>query len=126
LFKALLVAEVSEPIEELSSKLAQQGFTCSMAGASEGVIEEIATSTPDLALIALENSSAGSEVWDMLRRFRQVRGLPLMALISRETLVSLQTSLDVDDFVLEPWDALEVAVRAKQVFWRMKHIDTEG
>ena len=76
-------------------------------------------------LIAMDGVSANSGILSLPQRIKQEMRLPVIALASREALHSLDSATSVDDFVLEPWDAAEVAVRAKRALQRTNHVDSE-
>jgi len=88
-------------------------------------MEEVAERGPHLVLAAIDGLAADLEVWPVLRRIRQEMHLPVIALVSRETLDSLDSADSVDDFVVEPWDAAEVALRARLTLQRRNNIDSE-
>ena len=122
-FKLLIVADESEQIRELSSKLAQQGFICAITSDIENAIEQAAEEEPDLVLVAMDGLLPGSEAWHLPQRVKRGRHLPVIALLSREALGNLDSIAIVDDFVVKPWDASEVAARAKRVLAKVKGLD---
>lgn len=125
MFSVLLIAEVNERIKELGSGLAESGFTCSIASDSEQAVEHLTEQTTDLVLVAMDGSIAGAGIRHLTQRVKQERHLPVIALLSREALDSLDSTATIDDFVVAPWDAAEVAARAKQVLWRTNNIDAK-
>jgi DNA-binding response OmpR family regulator len=108
----LIVAEENEAATELFSGLARNGFTCSINSGGKGIIEQVIEQSPDLVLVAMDSHSRIGEV---SQGIKQARPLPVMALVRLETLDSLDGHLDVDDFVIEPCDVRELALRIKRL-----------
>jgi DNA-binding response OmpR family regulator len=125
LFNVVIIASENERAGELSSELAHKGFSCWVASAGEGAMEKVTKRAPHLVLAAIDYLPADSEVWHLLHRIKREMHLPVIALISREMLDSLDSAASVDDFVIEPWDTNEVAKRAKLTLQRTNNIDSK-
>jgi len=123
LFRVLIIADEIEPIRKLGSELTVRGFTCSIISDGENAIEQVLKQAPDLMLVAMDGSLASSGIWKLFQRVKQERHLPVVALVSRGALDSLDSAVSIDDFVIEPWDAAEVAARAKRMLWQINNID---
>jgi len=95
--------------------LAQKGFTSSIVQNSEDVIEQIAKQTLDLVFIDMNSLPVGSEIWDLSQRVKQRKRLAVIALIFPQALDGLDPDLDIDDFVVQPWELDEVVARVKRV-----------
>jgi DNA-binding response OmpR family regulator len=115
LLRVCLVAEEIERFKGLSARLAVKGLVCSIATGMERAMQMVTSNGTDLALMAMDGMLSGSEMLYLPRRVRHEANLPVIALVSRSSLGVLAGSVDLDDFVVEPWDADEVAVRA----WRI-------
>lgn len=125
MFKVFIIADATDQIRELGSGLSHNGFTCSITPDGENAIEQLIEQAPDWVLIAMDGSSASLEIRDMLQRIKQEGHLPVIALISKEALDSVDSSLGIDDFVVEPWDATEVVARAKRALWRTNNVESK-
>ena len=121
----LIIADKTDHTRKLSSDLAQSGFACSITPNVENAIGQATERTTDLVLVAIDVSPDSSGVRHLTQMVKQERHLPVIALLSREALGSLDTGLDVDDFIIEPWEPAEVAARAKRVLQRTNNIDSE-
>lgn len=113
--RVCLVADDVEKARGISTLLAARGLHCSTVSDEDGALAVLGRNGIDLALIAANGSSDGSEMLRLARRVRVEAGLPLIALASRTGLGVIAASADVDDFVVEPWDADEVAARARRI-----------
>lgn len=108
----LIVAEGNEAITELFSGLAQNGFTCSINSNGKGIIEQVIEQCPDLVLVATDSHS---RIGELSQGIKQAKPLPIIALARLETLDSLNGHLDVDDFVIEPYDVRELTLRVNRL-----------
>jgi DNA-binding response OmpR family regulator len=120
LFRVFIIADESEPIRKLSSGLVQSGFICSIASDGEKVVEQAV----DLVLVDMDGAPAGSGIKHLVQRIKQERHVPVIALVFREALGSLDPAMSIDDFVVEPWEPAEVVARAKRALWRTSNIDS--
>jgi DNA-binding response OmpR family regulator len=110
-----IIANDSEPIRKLRVDLAQGGFDCLIVSQNNETIKQIARQSPELLLLDADEAKFGSEAWELAQRMRQEMNIPLIALMSREKLNGFDFSTGVDDFVVKPWEAIEVTTRVKQI-----------
>jgi DNA-binding response OmpR family regulator len=116
---------VTEPIEKLSAELAAKDFICSIISDVEDAIEQVTDQRHDLMFIAIDGVSANSRILSLPRRIKQEMRLPVIVLTSKKAFCRLESSMSVDDFIVEPWDADEAVVRAKRALQRTNHVDSE-
>ena len=121
----LIIASKTEQISELSSGLAEKGFSCSVTANGDSAIEQVLEQNPDLILLDLHVSPAIPSIRNLSRKINQKRSLPIIALLSSEQLGILDFSLDVDDFVALPPDINEVIARINLAFWRTDNITND-
>jgi two-component system, OmpR family, alkaline phosphatase synthesis response regulator PhoP len=76
-------------------------------------------------LLDANEATIGSEVWELAQRMRQEMNIPLIALIPREILNGLDSSTDIDDFVVKPWEATEVMIRIKRILRQKESMESE-
>ena len=124
MFKLFIIANHSEQARKLSSGLVQSNFTCSVASDGEKLVEQVTEQAPDLVLIAVDGSPA-SRIGHLSRSIKQERHLPVIALLPKEALGSLDSAPDIDDFVVEPCDVAEVVVRIKRILWQTNNVDSK-
>ena len=121
MFSLFIIAEENEAVRELHLGLTQKGLACSIASDGEGLVRQVAEQNPDLVLVEMDGHSAAPGR-ELSRKLKRERRLPIIGLVGREALDSLDADPSIDDFVVEPWDASEVAARVKQTLWRMDRI----
>ncbi len=118
----LIIAPEGEGVEGVQSGLSRMGFACSIASDGEGAVRRVIEQAPDLVLVAMNGHSA--TVAGLSRRIKLERQLPVVALVNKETLDSLEIDLNADDFVTQPCDVKELALRVKRLLRGTKSIDT--
>ncbi|MBN2462165.1 MAG: response regulator transcription factor [Dehalococcoidia bacterium] len=103
------------------------GFACSVANNGSSFSDELIKQSCDVLLVDIDGSSSPAQtepILEQLRELRMTRNLPAIALVSGEGLSRLDSNLAIDDFVVKPWNLVEVATRAKRV---IKHVnDVQG
>jgi len=122
LFKVFIIADAEELVRKLGSELDSKGFLCSFNSDGRKALESVGERAFDLVLVAIDGTSNSSEIAHLACTIKQEGNLPVIALLSREALSRLDSSLPVDDFVVEPWGATEVAARAKRVLGATKNV----
>ena len=125
--RALIIAEDTKEIEELHSGLTRMGFACSVANNCFNFSEELVKQACDVLFVTIDDSTASAQTESMLeqlRELRMTRHLSVIALISREGLRHLDSNLEIDDFVVNPWNLAEVVSRAKRVIKRTNNIQS--
>ena len=112
----LIIGHKSKSMEELHSELIRNGFECSILSNGNGSIEQIAAQSPDLILAETDGHLVNSRIQELVRSIKQERRMPIIALVLREMLDSIDGYLDVaDDFLTSPYDDRELVLRIKRL-----------
>jgi DNA-binding response OmpR family regulator len=114
----LIVAESGPQLRDLALSLTRSGFSCSTTSSLPEALDQVEQQAPDLLLTVMDSSLPASEAQYLLQQARSQKRLPIICLVPRYLLSDFDPSLEIDDFVVEPWDAKEIAARAKRVLWR--------
>ena len=125
MFRVLIVADGSERVRDLSLGLAEKGFLCSIASPEDGRLKDVGTLSADLVVIAVDGAAPGSEMRNLPQRLKDQTRLPVVTLLSNESLDVLDSAVDVDDFVMEPWNANEVIARVRRILQRKPNEDNK-
>jgi len=115
LFKAMLITDEKERLAKLISELANRGLVCSINPENERALERSNGRAPDLVLMAFDGSPSSQKAMHLAQTIKRDSNLPVILLLSRDTLLKLDPEAAIDDFVVEPWDANEIEIRAKRV-----------
>ena len=125
MFRVLIIADGSEQVRELSLGLAEKGFLCSIACAKDDNLKDVGSLSADLGVIAVDGAAPGSEMRNLPQRLKEKTRLPVVILLSNESLDVLNSTVDVDDFVMEPWNANEVVARVRRILQRKPDEDNK-
>jgi two-component system alkaline phosphatase synthesis response regulator PhoP len=125
MFRVLIVADGNERVGALSLGLAEKGFLCSIASTDDGRLKDVGTLSVDLVVIAVDGAAPGSEMRNLPQRIKARTRLPVVTLLSNESLDVLDFAVDVDDFVMEPWNANEVIARVRRILNRKPDADNK-
>jgi DNA-binding response OmpR family regulator len=122
--RVFIITNKREQAGQLKTQLTQRGFDCLIVPNNDGAIEQIAGQSRGVMLLDMDEATTGSETWELAQRTRQEMNIPLIALISREKLNGFDFSTSLDDFVIKPWEATEVAARIKRILRQKGSIET--
>ncbi|MBM4446148.1 MAG: response regulator transcription factor [Chloroflexi bacterium] len=126
--RVFIIAKDDGEIKELHSGLTRMGFVCSVANNSSNLSEELIKQACDVLFMDMDGSPASAQTESMLEQLRELRitrHFPAIALISGEGLSHFDSNLEIDDFVVKPWDIAELVIRAKRVIKRAKNVRSE-
>jgi two-component system alkaline phosphatase synthesis response regulator PhoP len=118
MYRVLIVADVTERVRALSLGLAENGFLCSIASTEDDRLRDVGTLSADLVVIAIDGAATDLGMRNLPQRLKDKTRLPVVTLLSNESLDTLDSAADVDDFVMEPWSANEVVARVRRVLLR--------
>lgn len=117
--KVLII--VKEPIKaaEMESDLVHRGFICLITDSNEK-LDEALRRWPDISLALVDMNGAATSAWErsmwnQLHDIKLRQRLSILAIFSKMTLDKLASDLDIDDFVVEPYDLSELAARLRRV-----------
>ena len=122
--RLLMVAQETEALAGLCSGLICDGFACSVISHGNDLVEKIATYCPDLVMLETDGSSANAGIRELTQRVKQEVSLPIIALVAREKLDGIDGHIEVDDFLLSPYDAKELLLRIKRLLDGTSNIDS--
>ena len=113
--RTLFITGSRESYTGLLKELADAGVVSSVTRHDDGVPDAIAAGRPDIYLLDTDAALPPEDLAALIRRLRQERNQPVIALVPRESLPALETLPDVDDFVLSPYDAAELLARVRRL-----------
>lgn len=123
--KVLIIAKETAEIRELNSGLNHMGFDCSVTYDGSNFSSKLTKQACDVLLVGIDGSSAPDHPESMLEQLcelRMTRNLPAIAIISETKLGHIDSHLAIDDFVVKPWNLVEVATRAKRVIKQTNNV----
>jgi DNA-binding response OmpR family regulator len=121
--RVFIIASESEQAEKLRAGLVKSGFDCFIIPYSNEAIKQTTGQSLGVMLLDTDEATFDSEAWEQAQQIKQEKQIPLIALISREKLNGLDSS--IDDFVVKPYRVNEVTVRIKRILKQKGRIDSE-
>jgi DNA-binding response OmpR family regulator len=118
MFRLLMISDNSEHVRDLSLGLAERGFLCSIASADDGSLKGVGALSADLVVVAIDGAAPSSEMRNLPQRLKEKTRLPVVTLLSSKSLDVLDSAVDVDDFVMEPWNTAELIARVRRILHR--------
>jgi len=115
LLRASIITDGKGQIARLGTELTSKGLLCSIDTDGKKTAHKVSERALDLVFVAIDGEPDNPEIMNLANSIKQEGHLPVIALLSKKALYRLDSGLIVDDFVVEPWDANEIAIRAKRV-----------
>ena len=122
MFRASIITDGKGQIARLGSELARKGLLCSIDIDGKKTAQKFSGRDLDLVFVAIDGKLDSSEMINLAQGIKQESHLPVIALLSKEALDRLDSGLLVDDFVVEPWDAAEIVLRAKRILKKTESV----
>ena len=114
LARILIITAENRETRELVQALTRAGFDCSLTS-HEDADSEIAENPPGLVLIEINGTGVSSGFNGLIKQITGEGTVPVMALITRESVASLSPELPVSDFIIAPYDVREMILRVKRL-----------
>jgi DNA-binding response OmpR family regulator len=125
MFRLLIIAEGCDRVRDLSLGLSDKGFQCSIISVGDDILNPTTAKSIDLVVVAVDGAVPGSSIRTLPKTLKERTRLPVMALLSDDSLDVLDSGADVDDFVMEPWKATEVSTRLRRILRRTHDEDDD-
>ena len=126
MFKILLISKDAKTGRTIVDDLSAHNFVCEHIPPDETVDEVIVDKAPDLVILALGNPTAASPIIEIIRELRRERPIPIIALMPKDAIEKIpDTPFVVDDFVIEPYDTAEVALRIEKALKETYAVDSK-
>jgi two-component system alkaline phosphatase synthesis response regulator PhoP len=113
--RALIITRDAESRESLQQTLAHYDLTFLFASYSNGLRQDINGQQPEVLLLEIDEHLPGPETWEVIRKVKKEKRLPVIALVSRENLGTIESNTDIDDFLVAPYDSRELALRLSRL-----------
>jgi len=118
MLRLLIIAQESGEIAGLRTGLIQSGYVCSIIPHDNGLVKQLAAHSPDLLLVETDGDLVNFRISQLVKKMEQERHLPVIALVTRETLDGIEGHLNVDDFLISPYDSKELILRIHRLIHR--------
>ena len=122
--RSLIIAQEDIAQAKLYKSLAENGLTCSITPYNNGVMENIASQQPDVVLLEMDEQLPDNETKELIQSLKKDMCLPVIALIPREMLNGIDRQLNVDDFVISPYDSKELVLRINRLIHGTRNLES--
>ena len=123
--RLLIMTPESKKLTSLGESLERNGFVYSTVSYNNGFRESLSRQLPDLLLVEMNGNMPDPETQGLIQRLKQRRHLPVIALIPREILNSVNGHLVADDFLTSPYDVKELVLRINRLLHKSKNKDND-
>jgi two-component system, OmpR family, alkaline phosphatase synthesis response regulator PhoP len=121
LFRVSIIGDGKGQIARLGSELAGKGLFCSIDTDGKKTAQNVSGRDLDLVFVAIDGKPDSLETINLAQSIKRDSHLPVIALLSKEALNKIDSGMFVDDFVVEPWDAAEIVLRAKRILGKTEN-----
>ncbi|NPV28946.1 MAG: response regulator transcription factor [Firmicutes bacterium] len=115
----MLIIEDDQNIAELIRLyLANQGYRVIVSPTGSGVVDQV--KREDVALVVLDLMLPQADGWEVCRALRAETGVPIIIVTAKSQITDKLRGFDLgaDDYVVKPFDPLELLARVKAVLKR--------
>jgi DNA-binding response OmpR family regulator len=117
MLRLLIIGRKSQALDGMRSELSRSGFACSIAS-HDDVAELVPHQSPDLLLAEMNGHSPDSGFLDFIQEMKRENSLPVIALVARERIGEINGHLNIDDFLLSPYNNKELVLRINRLLRR--------
>jgi len=110
----VLIVGNSHEAYMLRTQLLEKGFICSIAYGDEDIFKQITEQNPDVALLEIDSRFSGR--LELVESMKREKSLPVIALLKADFIRTSDLEQDIDDFVVEPYRAMELVIRIRRLF----------
>jgi DNA-binding response OmpR family regulator len=122
MIRLLMVTEDSDAKTGLGESLVIYGFAYSVTSRDEAV-SRLAQSPYDLVLVEIDRAGPGSAAREVISALKKEGRIAIIALVHAGILDEI-SDLDVDDFIIAPGNAAELALRARWLLSKAESRDS--
>ena len=122
--KILIVSSNVEGAMELDSRLKKMDYVCFKASSADDAVDIVKREAPSIVLVdadGLSRSEWHNLKTEQLPKIKSAGPLSVIALMPEGTLDGIDSALQIDDFVVRPFDLSELVARMKRIANRTGH-----
>ena len=118
----LIVTAETRTALPLQALLTRNGFACA-AASFDDVFKVSFPQPPNLVIVEI-NGRQDSPVWKLVPQLKKQKNLPLIALVSEQSLAVLDGHHEVDDFITYPGDDAELVLRVNRLLHKTRSAES--
>ena len=114
MINTLVIAKDPDSRAGLRFTLAHPSLTVTFTSYSDTLQQDLAQETQVL-LLEIDDKIPDVATWEIILKEKQERKVPVIALVNRESLDTVKLPIEIDDFLMTPYNAEELALRIKRL-----------
>jgi two-component system alkaline phosphatase synthesis response regulator PhoP len=111
----LIITKETGTARKVQTELSKWGFDCLTASIKDRIVDRVIREGPEMVILEMNGQASQSVLRELTTGSRIKRKLPVMAIMTVETLNQPGDFLGVDDFILSPYDDRELVARTKKL-----------
>jgi two-component system, OmpR family, alkaline phosphatase synthesis response regulator PhoP len=121
--RTLVITRNAESGESLRKILSRYLPASDYSSYNNGFRQDTANQHPEILLLEIGEGLPGPETWEIIRKAKKERNLPVIALVPRDFLTRIEPDPDIDDILVSPYDPAELVLRINRLL-RARGSDT--
>jgi two-component system alkaline phosphatase synthesis response regulator PhoP len=113
--RVLIITRDADSREGLRRALSHYDLTFLFTSYGNGLRQEVTGQAPEILLLEIGERLPGPETWEIVRKVKREKRLPVIALVPRENLDRIYPNPDIDDFLVTPYDSRELVLRINRL-----------
>jgi two-component system, OmpR family, alkaline phosphatase synthesis response regulator PhoP len=110
----MIITGENEAGKKLQTELSEKGFSVTLVSEKEKIVDRVIRESPELIMLEM-NGQSGQSILHSLTHSSKIRTkIPLFAMLAGEALMQPADYPGIDDFIVRPYDAREIAFRIKR------------
>jgi len=112
--RLLIITSDTQKHAGLCKSLDLQGFACGILSYDDA-LTNMTRQSPDIVVIEIEDRQAVVQAEDIIKLLKRDRRIPVLSAVLLENLDILDNGLDIDDFIVTPFEVRELSLRIKRL-----------
>jgi DNA-binding response OmpR family regulator len=118
----LIITEDTGKAAPLRASLNRNGFACASVS-YEDALTVLSRQPPNLVIIEISGRD-DALAWRLIARLKKSKSLPVMALVAEQSLASLESHHEIDDFIISPYVEVELVLRISRLLHKTRNADS--
>jgi DNA-binding response OmpR family regulator len=118
-----IVTQEMETARKLQAELTNWGFSCFTSNYKEKIVERVVRDAPHLVILEMNGLASQAVLRELSASPKIRKKVPVLALLTMESLTRDDVFMNVDDFLIKPYDQRELVARAGRLTRKTTHQD---
>ena len=114
MINTLVIAKDPDSMAGLRSTMAHPSLTATFTSYGDTLQQDLAQEV-QVILLEIGDKIPDAATWEIILKEKQRRKFPVIALVNREHLNTVKLPVEIDDFLITPYSAEELALRIKRL-----------